>query len=369
MTGHTADDVISGRIQGLAGISVQPPRKEFGPNKPFRRLHLNECPFPPAPKVVAAMQEAAAALNCYPDHEGTALVRALSERVGVAPDRIVIGAGSNELLYTSADVALDPGDAAVAAAPGFVTYPKVIALRGATYIPAPVRDDGIVDLDAVLAAITPATRLVFIATPNNPTGGFMSAEELDRLATSLPENLLLHVDEAYYEFSRHAGGPDVLASLARRRGPWIVTRSFSKAYGLAGARVGYGMTSTPAVADAYRKARTTFSVGAVALAGATAALAETAYVEALLDHTAAERERLVRALTPLGFRALPRAANFVMLITPTPAADLAVALRDENIHVLRVSWRDSPGGLRISIGSREDTDAVIAALAAIRTSA
>ena len=365
MTGRTADDVISPRIQALGALSVQPPRKQFGPDKPFRRLHLNECPFPPAPKVVAAMQEAATTLNCYPDHEGTVLVRALAERTGVSPDRIVIGAGSNELLYTSAEVALDPGDEAVAPAPGFVTYPKMIALRGATYIPAPVRDDGIVDVDAVLAAVTPATRLVFIATPNNPTGGFMAAEELDRLVALLPENLLLHVDEAYYEFSRHAGGPDVLASLARRRGPWIVTRSFSKAYGLAGARVGYGITSSPAVAEAYRKARTTFSVGAVALAGATAALAETGYVENLLDHTAAERERLVQALTPLGFRALPSAVNFVMLITPTPAADLAAALRDENIQVLRVSWRGSPGGLRISIGSREDTDAVIAALAAI----
>ncbi|MEZ5788421.1 MAG: aminotransferase class I/II-fold pyridoxal phosphate-dependent enzyme [Xanthobacteraceae bacterium] len=369
MTGRTADDVISPRIQRLTAGSPPAPRPELGPDKPVRRLHLNECPFPPSPKVVAAMREAAAALNSYPDHEGTALVRALAGRIGVTPERIVIGAGSNELLYTSADVALDPGDEAIAPVPGFVTYPKVIALRGGIYVGVPVRDDGIVDVDAMLAAVTPATRLVFVATPNNPTGGFMSAEELDRLATSLPDNLLLHVDEAYYEFSRHAGGPDVLAILSRRRGPWIVTRSFSKAYGLAGARVGYGITSTPVLAEAYRKARTTFSVGAVALAGATAALAEPEYVKTLLDHTAAERERMLRALVPTGFQALPSAANFVMFLTPAPAADLAAVLREENIHVLRVSWRDSPGALRISIGTREDTDAVIAALAASLTGA
>lgn len=369
MTGRSADDFFSPRLRRLAPVSLQPLRQVGGPDRPLRRLHLNECPFPPAPRVVAAMQAAAAATNVYPDHEGTVLVRALSERVGVPTDRIVIGAGSNELLYTSADVALDPGDEAVAPLPGFVTYPKVIALRGATYVAAPVRDDGIVDVDAVLAAVTPATRLVFVATPNNPTGGFLPAGDLDRLATALSDDLLLHVDEAYYEFGRHAGGPDVLASLGRRRGPWIVTRSFSKAYGLAGARIGYGITSSPAVADAYRKARTTFTVNAMALAGATAALAEADYVNTLLDHTAAERERMAKALAPAGFRALPSAANFVMLVAPVPAADLAAALRERNIHVLRVSWRDSPGALRISIGTREDTDAAIAALAAIRANA
>jgi histidinol-phosphate aminotransferase len=154
----------------------------------------------------------------------------------------------------------------------------------------------------------------------------------------------------------------VLPILARREGAWIVTRSFSKAYGLAGARVGYGITSSEALADTYRKLRTNFSVNAVALAGARAALDDEEYLARMLDHVAAQRERLAAALTPHGFIALPSAANFLALLTPRPAADLAAALRADNIYVVTMPAPGPQGGLRISIGTAEDTEAVIASL-------
>jgi histidinol-phosphate aminotransferase len=362
MTGRTADPIPVARVRRLEMVPLQVTPLDPGKTWPVRSLHLNEAPFAPAASVVAAMQEAAACLNRYPDHDGTELVAMLAQRTGVPVDRLVIGSGTNELLFASADISLDPDDEALAPVPGFPTYAKTITLRGARHIGVSVKPDGVVDVAAMIAAIGPRTRLVYIATPHNPTGGALSREEVDILVDRLPDHVLLHFDEAYYEFGRHAGAPEALPILARRRGPWIATRSFSKAYGLAGARVGYGIASSRELADAYRKIRVNFSVNAVALAGARAALCEEAHTAALLDHTAGERERLAKALERFGLRVLPSAANFVTAITTGSAVALAGALARKNIFVLPVPWPSAGGALRITIGTREDTDAVIAAL-------
>ncbi len=372
MTQLMTDTVPVSRIRRLpTPASHAPPPQVHAPEGqaplPLRSLHLNESPFPPAPSVVAAMQEAAARLNRYPDHDGSELTAALSARTGIAAERILIGAGSNEIVYASADVALDRGDEAVAPVPGFPTYAKVIAMRGATYVGVPVREDGVFDADAALAAVGPKTRLIYVASPQNPTGGLLEAEGIERLVRELPEHLLLHFDEAYHEFGRHAGGAEVLPIIEKRKGPWTLTRSFSKAFGLAGIRVGYGITSSRALADAYRKIRTTFSVNGVALAGARAALDEEAHVASLLDHTRAQRERLTKGLAQLGFRVLPSAANFLSAVAPRPATELAAALRMRNILILPFAWPNSPGALRISIGTQDDTDAVLGALTDLLT--
>lgn len=369
MTGRMAEDVVTPRIQRLETVPPQVMPPDLGAELPVRSLHLNESPFPPAPVVIAAMQRAASAVNRYPDHDGKELIAALARRTGVAPDTIVIGAGSNELLYASADICLDQGDEAIAPVPGFPTYAKTIAMRGATYLGVAVRADGVVDVDRTLAAVTPRTRLVFVASPHNPTGGLLGADEIEKLVRELPNDLLLHFDEAYYEFGRDAGGPESLPLLARRRGPWIATRSFSKAYGLAGARVGYGITSSRDLANAYRKIRVNFSINAVALAGARAALDETAHLASLLAHTAAERLRLSQGLGQLGLHALPSAANFVTVITPRPAAATAAELAARNIFVLPFPWPHTPGALRITVGTREDTDAFLAAIRVVMASA
>ncbi|MFA6265086.1 MAG: histidinol-phosphate transaminase [Pseudolabrys sp.] len=365
MTGTTAERIVRPRIQRLTVVPPQVKPPDLGPDRPVRSLHLNESPFAPAPSVVAAMQRAAAELNRYPDHDGNDLVAALSARTGIPVDRIVIGAGTNELLYASADIALDAGDEAVAPDPGFPTYAKTITLRGGVYVGVPVRADGTVDIAAMLAAVTPRTRLMFVATPHNPTGGMLALADIELLVRDLPDHVLLHFDEAYYEFGHHAGGPEALPILARREGPWIATRSFSKAYGLAGARVGYGLTSSRELADAYRKIRVNFSVNAIALAGARAALDAAKHMNALLDHTANERRRLAEALEKIGFEALPSAANFLTVKTPQPAQAIAQALAAGNIFVLPFPWPGTPGALRITIGTSEDTDAVVAALSAL----
>jgi histidinol-phosphate aminotransferase len=367
MTGPMVDKVITPRIRRLETVPPQVTPPDLGAARPVRSLHLNESPFPPAPAVVAAMQQAATALNRYPDHDGKELVAALAQRTGASPDNIVIGSGSNELLYASADITLDQNDEAIAPVPGFPTYAKTIAMRGAVHVGVAVREDGVVDIDRTLAAVTPRTRLVYVASPHNPTGGLLEQAEIEKLVRDLPDDLLLHFDEAYYEFGRHAGGPESLPLLAHRRGPWIATRSFSKAYGLAGARVGYGITSSRELADAYRKIRVNFSVNAVALAAASAALDQPAHLAELLTHTAAERQRLSLGLEQVGFHALPSAANFVTVITPRSAVAIATALKQDNIFVLPFPWPGTPGALRITIGSRDDTDAFLAAIGRIMT--
>jgi histidinol-phosphate aminotransferase len=359
---NVVESVVTPRIQRLETVPPQVTPPDLGEALPVRSLHLNESPFPPAPAVVAAMQRAATVLNRYPDHDGRDLIAELARRTGVAPETIVIGSGSNELLYASADITLDQGDEAVAPVPGFPTYTKTITMRGATHVGVAVRTDGVVDIDRTLKAVTAKTRLVFVASPHNPTGGLLGRAEIEQLVRELPDHLLLHFDEAYYEFGRHAGGPESLPLLGYRKGPWIATRSFSKAYGLAGARVGYGIASSRELADAYRKIRINFSVNAVALAAARAALDQTAHLAELLDYTAAERLRLARGLEQLGFQPLPSAANFVTVVTPQSAAAIAAALTARNIFVLPFPWPQTPGALRVTVGTREDTDAFLAAI-------
>ena len=362
MTGPIAEFTPLPRVARLKLLPPMPAFAALGPQWPPRSLHLNESPFAPSPGVLAAMQQAAAGANRYPDNDGRALIAALSQRLDVAAERIVIGAGSNELLFGSGEIALDPGDQGIAPDPGFITFTRAIGVRGGDYVGVPLRADGKPDIAAMLAAVTPRTRLVFIASPHAPSGAMLSSEEIEQLVAKLPDHVLLHYDEAYYEFGRHAGGPEALPLLARRKGPWIATRTFSKAYSLAGARVGYGIASSTALADAYRKVRATFSISSMALAGALAALEDAGYLKTLLDFTARERTRLADALAALDMRPLPSAANFVMAVTPRPPGALAAALQKENILVLPLPWRDTPGALRITIGTREDNDAVIAGL-------
>lgn len=329
------------------------------------RLHLNESPAPPSLKALLAMRVAAAEVHRYPDHEPGALAGALAARLGVPRECLVFGNGSSELLLLAAQQVLRPGDEAVVPVPSFPLYEKAIAIQHARMVRARTTADGRVDVASVLQAIGPRCRLVYAATPNNPTGGLLAAAEIEALAQGVPADMLLLLDEAYYEFGRHAGGPETLSILARRQGPWIATRTFSKAHGLAGIRVGYGIASDPAVADAFRRLRVNFTLNHVAQAGALAALADDAHTEVMLQANAAARARLAAGLASLGFDVFPSATNFVTARTPHPAADLAAALAEREILVMALAWPGAPEVLRISVGSSDDVEAVLTALKTI----
>lgn len=336
------------------------------PDSPrMRLLHLNESPYPPSPRAIEAMIEQAATLNRYPDVRARGLATALAARTGMAPQQICIGAGSTELIHSLCEITLSTGDHLVIPAPTFPAYANSAWVRGAIALRTPLDAMGAADAGALAAAVTSRTRLVFGCTPNPPSGGMMSAQAIEELAARVPETVLLVMDEAYYEFARLEGGPDSVEILAKRRGPWVVLRTFSKAYGLSALRAGYALCSSDEVAGALRKAMVPYNVANVSQAAARAALEDEAYMLEKVQAVAQERRRLSAGLAALGLAPMPSAANFVSARLPMPAAMAMNALREMGILVR--DWRDPEhlNEIRIGVGMPDDTDAVISAMRTI----
>jgi histidinol-phosphate aminotransferase len=328
-------------------------------------LHLNESPYPASPAVGTAMRAALDDLNRYPDPLAAPLTTALSHRTGISPDRIVIGAGSEELVKCLIDAALDPNDEIVVPAPSWPVYEAAIRLRHGKAVRASLDQSGANDADALLNAIGQNTRIVVCCTPNPPTGGMMRADALRRLIADVPNHLLLVVDEAYHEFAKHAGGPDVLVLLSERGGPWVCLRTFSKAYGLAALRVGYALCGSLSVAQTLNKLKLTYSPPTIAQAAALAALGDDAHLKKTISAIAREAQRLSHGLAELGLKVWPTAANFVSVTLPIPAKAMVGELRQAGILVR--DWRDRefPNEIRITVGRPEDTDLILKVLPGI----
>lgn len=325
-------------------------------------LHLNESPYPPSPRAIAAARASLDDLNRYPDIHAHALAGAIAARTGVPASRIVFGVGSDELIQLICEISLKPGDRCVVPAPSFPRYAVSARLQGATPHRVALDAQGANDAAGLVAAIDARTPLVFSCTPNPPSGGMMDAAALATLATDVPATTLLVVDEAYHEFGRHAGGPDMLAGLARRKGPWIALRTFSKAYALAGLRVGYALCGSEVEAEALRRAKLQFNVTVPAQAAAFAAIEDQPHLEATLAAVAQERERLSAGLRALQLRVYPSAANFVSADLGIPSMPVMQELATRGIHVR--DWRDPEHTtqLRITIGLPAETDAVLTEL-------
>ena len=358
-----------GLAWATAPIRALPPyrgpvtRADFpDPTRCPRLIHLNESPLPPSPHVAEAIRAATHDLNRYPDIAGRALASAVAERVQMPRENIVFGCGSDELLHFSTTITLAAGDEAVVPAPAFPRYALSTRLAGAIPRRAKLDAEGACDPDEILAAIGPRTRLVFVCTPNPPSGGMMTGEALRAVAHGVPEDVLLLLDEAYYEFGHHRGGPDTLAIMRERKGPWLATRTFSKAYALAALRVGYAICGDASVAEALRRAKLQFNVPTLSQAAALAAFQDQPYLDKLLDAISAERANLATGLARLGLRVWPSAANFVSCVLPGPATLAMAALEKDGILVR--DWRDPEhlNELRIGVGMSDDTHAVLAAL-------
>ncbi len=329
-------------------------------------MHLNESPFPPSSRVVSAIAEAARQINRYPPIDSAELLGAIAKYCGAPADRIVLSSGSNELLHLLPLIARAGGGEMIVPDPSFPTFRKVAGFHDIAIRAVPVTQDGRADVDAILSATTPRCRLVCVPSPNNPTGGMLSADEITRLAEGVPATMLLHFDEAYYEFGRQAGGVETLPILSERTGPWIASRSFSKAFGLAGLRLGYSIASSCELAARCRSLRPNFCVNALAQIAGKAALDDLAAMHETVEKIAVERERLRRGLTKSGFSPLPSAANFVALPLASSTAGLAGHLAASGILV---GSFDLPGGapaIRITTGAGDDTDALLLALGSYR---
>lgn len=344
-------DPIKPYAPGLRGSQV---RERAGVDH-VCKLSSNENPYGPFPRAVKAMAKVLQYSNLYPDGSARVLREALSERYGVDGENIMLGNGSNELLCLLGQAFLRPGDEVVYPWPSFVVYPTVAQIAGAKSVPVPLDGDFRHDLDAMLAAVTQKTRILFLCNPNNPTGTTYSRKEFEQFLSVLPEHVLVVVDEAYIEYVTDPEFPDALEWFDGQR-PIVILRTFSKIYALAGVRCGYGFAPR-AVVEAIDKVRAPFNVSTVAQVGAFYSLEDTAEVARRRAVNAAERERLQRCFRELGIDYVESQTNFIW-INVANSGEIFEALLREGIIV-----RDFGAGtaLRVGIGSPEDTDKTIAA--------
>ncbi|MQA13460.1 MAG: histidinol-phosphate transaminase [Pseudonocardiaceae bacterium] len=312
------------------------------------KLASNEVPAGPLPSVVAAIADAGAAVNRYPDTACTALVEALSARLDVPASRLAVGCGSVMLCQQLVQATCTEADEVIFAWRSFEAYPIVTQVSGAQQRTVALRADHVHDLDAMLAAITPDTRLVFVCNPNNPTGTAVRRAELERFLDAVPDGVLVALDEAYREFVSDSDVPDGV-ELALDRDNLAVLRTFSKAYGLAGLRVGYCVASEP-VAEALRKVYVPFSVNSVAQAAALASLDAADEMLARCGDIAVERDRVRDALIDAGYEVPESHSNFVWL----PLGDRTTAFCEHCLDHKVVVRGFAGDGVRVTVGSPDE---------------
>ena len=316
------------------------------------KLSSNELPFPPQDAVVEAITRAATGANRYPEMTGESLTQALARRWGVESEQVVVGNGSVALIQHLLDAVCRPGDEVVIPWRSFEAYPICVAVAGARAVRIPLTSDARHDVPAMLAAITPRTRVVMACTPNNPTGTILTACELAELVAGVPRDVVVLIDEAYLDFVTDPEAGDALTLLAGAPN-LVILRSFSKAYALAGMRVGY-LVCEPGLAAAIRSVATPFGVNLPAQAAVIAALGETELA------CTAERDRVVAALRAQGWEVPDAQGNFFWLGVGDETTALAEHFRAAGILV-----RPFVGdGVRISIGTTSDNERVLAAAAA-----
>ncbi len=329
------------------------------------RMDLNECPYPPSPVVVAAMRDFADKVNRYPDGGLPRLTSRITERTGVPASRIAWGTGSTELLSNAVRISVAPGERLVAPTPLWRRFEGVFRIVDADVRHVANRPDGGLDVAALIEAVDETTKMLVCVTPNNPTGMALTAEEIADIVERTPDHVLLFIDEAYHEFAVHAGFSDALSIIKRRKGPWLITRTFSKAYALAGARLGYVLCSEDMIANALKGVTSTFNVSAFCEVAALAALDDPDYTTFILDKNSEERTRLMEGMRALQLAPLPSVTNFVSVRLPMDGSKMAAAMRERGIRI--ATWGE-PGYedyIRVSIGLPEDTDAFLAALGEI----
>src|SRR5579872_5527552 len=349
---------------GLLDIAPYVPGKSSAPGvaKIFK-LSSNETPLGPSPKAIAAYQAAGAHLEDYPDGSASDLRQAIGQAFGLDPDRIVCGAGSDDLLNLLARAYLADGDEAIHTVHGFLVYP--IATRGTGARPVAVPEtDYTADVDAILAAVTPKTKIVFLANPNNPTGTCLSFDEVKRLHRGLPPHVLLVLDAAYAEYVRrndYEAGIELVATSDNV----VMTRTFSKIHGLAALRLGW-MFGPAHVVDAVNRIRGPFNVNGAAIAAGIAAIEDVAHQEKAREHNSRWLAWLAQEIGKLGLKVTPSVANFLLIHFPETkgrtAKDADAFLTARGLVLRQVGAYKLPHALRMSVGTEEANRLVVAAL-------
>ena len=356
--GLLAVDNVRSLSPYVPGKPIEELQRELGLTD-IVKLASNENPYGPSPQALAAMQRALAETWLYPDGSGHVLKAKLAAKLKVDVARITLGNGSNDLLVLLAEAFLRPGLEAVYSQFAFAVYPIAVQATGATGVVTPANPASSAmpfghDLVAMARAVTPRTRIVFVANPNNPTGTWVPAAELEAFIAALPAHVLVALDEAYFEYTGGLGLQDGIEWLDRFPN-LVVLRTFSKAYGLAGVRVGYAV-SHPSVAGMLNRVRQVFNVSVVGLAGAAAALDDIEHVANAVKIVAAERIRVAARLERAGTRVLPSAGNFLLLHAGANARERFDELLRRGVIVRPLGNYGLPEHLRVTLGTPEQND-------------
>ncbi|MBZ5566455.1 MAG: histidinol-phosphate transaminase [Acidobacteriia bacterium] len=348
----------------VPGKSIHQAEKESGVR--CIKMASNENPFGPSPQAVEAMRRAVEEANLYPDNEVSGLRQRLATLHGIGRENILVTAGTTSFLITLGRTLLASGLNAITSERSFIIYPIATEGPGGRLIRVAMRTDRF-DLDAIMAAINPDTRIVFIANPNNPTGTLLTPAELDRFMSKVPEHVCVVLDEAYCDFAEYFArqrGAEYTHSLqyVREGRNVVVLRTFSKAHGLAGARIGYGIAPAEQIAYCARL-KTVFSVTAIAEAGAMAAMQDEQHIRRTLENNAAGVEYLSKKIGEMGFRVVPTWANFVYAEVGEDAAAVGKRMQDEGVIIrpLGGGW-GAPQAIRITVGTPEQNRRCVAVM-------
>lgn len=325
------------------------------------KLASNENPLGPSPKAVQAVRDAMGQMHRYPDGQGYYLRRKLAERFGVHQDQVLLGSGTTDIIEMVAKAFLQHEAEGITAEGSFVMYYVVAQMIGATLRRVPLKNFSY-DLEAIAASVTPRTRVIFFANPNNPTGTCLRAAEVDRFVARLPGDVLLVLDEAYYEYVDDPSYSRSLEYVHEGRNV-LVLRTFSKAHGLAGLRIGYGI-GLPELVNCLNLVRSPFNTASVAQVAALAALDDHEHVRASVEHNRREMGWLCGRLDEMGIRYVPSVTNFILVDTGRDANRVFEALLHQGVIVRPMKENGFPTSIRVTVGRREENARLIESLAA-----
>src|SRR5579863_1389325 len=367
-------DLVSKPGRGPSSVPLNPPQRSAPANgRPLPiNLDSNENPFGPSPRALQAMQSVLASASSYPEDDCTELRRSLAAHHEMPFEQVLVTAGSTGLLSLLCQSLLAPGLNAVTSERSFIVYSMAVNSFGGHLIETPMRNDAF-DLDAILAAINEDTRIVFLANPNNPTGTMLETALIDKFMAEVPGHVIVVLDEAYYEYAAYFSARRKVEyshslQYLRQGANVVVLRTFSKAHGLAGLRIGYGVGPADLMAYCARM-RNTFSVSSVAQAAALAALDDPKHVERAASNNAIQAQIVGVALSELGYRVVPTSANFLYCDLGGDAAAFAERLRAEGISVRPLGAWGAPTCIRVSLGTGEQNQAFLHAMHKIGNSA
>ncbi|HEY3099584.1 MAG TPA: histidinol-phosphate transaminase [Methylomirabilota bacterium] len=360
---HTQwESLANTHILGIApyepGKPIEELEREYGVHDAIK-LASNENPLPPSERVQRAITAQLAHLNRYPDGSGFYLRQAVAKKLGFTQDQIVLGNGSNELIELAVRTFLKPGDEAIVPHPSFVVYPMIVQAAGGIRVMVMLKDHRL-DLEAMARAMTPMTKMVFVANPNNPTATIVSADEVEAFMARVPERTIVVFDEAYFEFALGPDFPNTLEYVRQGR-KVIVLRTFSKAASLAGLRVGYGVADADAI-SLMNRIRQPFNVNSLAQVAALAALDDDPHVLECVRMIEAGRHFLYDEFTALGIRYVPSRANFILVDVGRSASDIYQRLLKEGVIVRPMTPFGMESALRVTVGTPEENRRLVKAL-------